>query len=324
MSSSPTRLRSVRQSAPPAGPQLDDVDRRLLAHLQTDARASYARLAETSGLSPAAVRLRVQRLHRDGIVTSVGVVHPELLGITTVASVCLSASHNVEGIAERLAALPQVTFVVISASRFTIVADVMCRSDQELIATLEQILEVDGVTTLESVKHLDRVKSATTAPHDDLRLTGPLDETDFAILRELEADGRASYADLAAGAGLSHAATRVRVQGLLTSQAVRVLALIDPMALGVGELYGFAICVGGKARAVASDISALAGIELVAITAGPWDVLGTVRVSSDAEAAVMFDEIRSVRGVRTFESFAHLRIVKEAYPRLEPSTPSAG
>ncbi len=317
MSSPPTRLRAARQHAQPAPtPLLDDVDRRLLDHLQDDARASYARLAETSGLSPAAVRLRVQRLHHDGIVKTVGVVHPEILGITTVASVCVSVSGNVEGIAAQLSALSQVTFVVISASRFTIVGDVMCPSDRELISTLDQILAMDGVTTVESVKHLDRVKSATTAPHDELRLSGVLDETDFVILRVLEGDGRASYADLAAAAGLSHAATRVRVQGLLASQAVRVLALIDPMALGVGGLYGFAICVQGKARAVASDISDLACTELVAITAGPWDVLGTLRVASDADAAVMFDEIRSVRGVRTFESFAHLRIVKEAYPRL--------
>jgi Lrp/AsnC family transcriptional regulator for asnA, asnC and gidA len=41
---------------------LDDTDRQLIEALQRDGRASYAVLAELVTLSPAATRLRVQRL----------------------------------------------------------------------------------------------------------------------------------------------------------------------------------------------------------------------------------------------------------------------
>ena len=46
---------------------LDPIDRQLIEALQRDGRASYADLAELVGLSPAATRLRVQRLLDAGV-----------------------------------------------------------------------------------------------------------------------------------------------------------------------------------------------------------------------------------------------------------------
>ena len=61
-------------------PPLDPVDHRLIEALQRDGRASYADLATLSGLSPAATRLRVQRLLDAGVVQVVGVTDPLALG----------------------------------------------------------------------------------------------------------------------------------------------------------------------------------------------------------------------------------------------------
>ena len=54
---------------------LDDIDRSLIDALQRDGRASYADLADLVGLSPAATRLRVQRL-LDAEVVQVDGDHP--------------------------------------------------------------------------------------------------------------------------------------------------------------------------------------------------------------------------------------------------------
>ena len=66
---------------------LDDVDRLLIEALQRDGRASYADLAELVALSPAATRLRVQRLLDSGVVKVVGVTDPLALGYPVMAAV---------------------------------------------------------------------------------------------------------------------------------------------------------------------------------------------------------------------------------------------
>ncbi len=49
-------------------PDLDDLDRRLLAELLADARLPQAALGARLGLSRSAVQARIQRLERDGVI----------------------------------------------------------------------------------------------------------------------------------------------------------------------------------------------------------------------------------------------------------------
>ena len=58
-----------------------------------------------------------------------------------------------------------------------------------------------------------------------------LDEIDKAIIRELQLDGRMSYAQLGPEVGLSQAAVRQRVQRLTDSKVIEVVAITDPAAL---------------------------------------------------------------------------------------------
>ena len=68
----------------------DDLDRRLLAALQADARLSQSALGARVGLSAAAVNRRLRRLTDDGFITrTTAVLAPELLGspLTVIAQV---------------------------------------------------------------------------------------------------------------------------------------------------------------------------------------------------------------------------------------------
>ena len=53
--------------------ELDATDRRLLALLQADARASFTALARDVGLSRTAIQERMARLERDGVILGYGV-----------------------------------------------------------------------------------------------------------------------------------------------------------------------------------------------------------------------------------------------------------
>lgn len=68
--------------------RLDDLDRRIVACLLEDARLSFAQIGAQVGLSAPAVKRRVDRLRRDGVITGyAAVVDPAALGWTTEAFV---------------------------------------------------------------------------------------------------------------------------------------------------------------------------------------------------------------------------------------------
>ena len=59
-----------------------------------------------------------------------------------------------------------------------------------------------------------------------------LDDIDKAVIRELQVDGRTPYAKLGPAVGLSQAAVRQRVQRLVDSGVMQVVAVTDPLSLG--------------------------------------------------------------------------------------------
>src|SRR5437763_3086531 len=59
-----------------------------------------------------------------------------------------------------------------------------------------------------------------------------LDDVSRAIVEQLQADGRRSYAAIAQAVGLSEAAVRQRVQRLLDAGVMQIVAVTDPLQVG--------------------------------------------------------------------------------------------
>ena len=144
----PTASRS--RAGPPAATgapgDLDDIDRRLLALLAGDGRASYAALAPQVGLSPPAVRSRVQRLVDTGVVQVVGVSDPAALGFAVQAMVAISTQGDVRAVADAVGALPHVIYLVLTSGEHDLLAEVVARTPEQLLAVVnDQIRAVPGV-----------------------------------------------------------------------------------------------------------------------------------------------------------------------------------
>jgi DNA-binding Lrp family transcriptional regulator len=293
---------------------LDVIDRALLFELRAEGRATYADLARRVGLSQASVRVRVQRLLASKVVTIVGIVHPSIIGIRTMAAGGVIVRSEAQRIVGEIAALPEASFVVIASGRFDVIFEVRCRSDEHLVQTLDSIRLVDGVRSVETLKYLHIVKPQLSALGDGNGFD--LDGVDRALLRELQAQGRATYAHLSSRVGLSEAAARVRVRRLLDAGAVSVIGIIDPIALGIGEICGFTMTVHRPSREVAAEVSQVPEVVFAAVTGGRWDVIGTLSAGSDERILDALDALRSIDGVRTLESFPHVSLAKEQYPRL--------
>ena len=141
-----------------------------------------------------------------------------------------------------------------------------------------------------------------------------LDETDKAIIRALQIDGRTPYSKLGPAVGLSQAAVRQRVQRLIDRGVMQVVAVTDPATLGFAVQAMVAICITGDVRKVASELEDLPEVEYVVITAGRFDLLVEV-VCSDSHhlLAVVNDRMRAIKGVTSTEVFTYLTLVKQTY-----------
>ena len=100
-----------RKDIRPGDHALDDVDRRLLALLEEDARASAAALARRVGMSAPAVRERIARLEEAGVIRGYRLdVDPAALGLPVAAWVRIRPGPGqLPKIADLASGLPEVS-----------------------------------------------------------------------------------------------------------------------------------------------------------------------------------------------------------------------
>ena len=141
-----------------------------------------------------------------------------------------------------------------------------------------------------------------------------LDDTSKAIIEQLQADGRRSYAEIGRAVGLSEAAVRQRVQRLTESGAMQIVAVTDPMQLGFARQAMIGIKVSGDIGVVADALAELPSVSYVVMTAGSFDLLVEVVCTSDDELiGILNHDIRDLHGVISTETFVYLKLHKQLY-----------
>lgn len=138
---------------------LDDTSKAIIEQLQLDGRRSYAAIGKAVGLSEAAVRQRVQRMTEAGVMQVVAVTDPLELGFDRQAMIGIKAEGSLEPIADELAKMDEVEYVVITAGSFDLLAEVLCESDEHLLQVLsERVRRIEGVKATETFVYLKLVK----------------------------------------------------------------------------------------------------------------------------------------------------------------------
>jgi Lrp/AsnC family transcriptional regulator for asnA, asnC and gidA len=138
---------------------LDEINKRIIEHLQRDGRMSYATLAKTIGLSEAAVRQRVQRLLDGGLMQIVAVTDPLTLGFARQAMVGVKVTGDLRAVADDIATIPEVDYVVICAGGYDLLVELVCTDDEHLLDLLnDKIRTVKGVAATETFMYLKLAK----------------------------------------------------------------------------------------------------------------------------------------------------------------------
>ena len=134
---------------------IDDTDKALIEALQRDGRMPYTKLAEHVGLSEAAVRTRVQRLIESGVTQIVAVTDPMMLGFRRIAMIGLNVEGDTRAVADTIAAIPEVDYVVLVSGSFDVLLEVVCEDDDHLLGLLnDKIRAIPGVRSTESFTYL--------------------------------------------------------------------------------------------------------------------------------------------------------------------------
>ena len=139
---------------------------------------------------------------------------------------------------------------------------------------------------------------------DGERAAPPLDDVSKAIIEQLQQDGRRPYAAIGKAVGLSEAAVRHRVQRLIDSGVMQVVAVTNPLQVGFPRAAMIGITVEGDLEAVAAEVEALAEVDYLVICAGGFDLMAEVVAEDDDHLLEILNRhIRPIPGDKRTETF---------------------
>ncbi|MCH7585165.1 MAG: Lrp/AsnC family transcriptional regulator [Acidobacteria bacterium] len=140
-----------------------------------------------------------------------------------------------------------------------------------------------------------------------------LDDKDLQIIAALQINGRANYAELATGIDLSQAAIRLRVNRLLESGVLEIVAITDPLSIGFTVQAMIGLTVDGDIEAISDEIGTREYAVYVVLTAGRFDLLVEVLCADNDHLLEVMADLRALDGVSSLEAHTYLRLTKQTY-----------
>jgi len=149
---------------------LDRIDRRLLAHLQLNGRASNLELAQAVGLSPAQCHRRHRRLEEQGYIAGYAARLDAVrlnLGVIAFIDVAMEKGHirDLKKFTDVIVDLPEILECYSVTGDFDYVIKVVARDLKSLSTFLmEKLMRLPGVNSVRSSICLDELKCTTALP----------------------------------------------------------------------------------------------------------------------------------------------------------------
>ena len=129
------------------GLKLDDLDFKIVNCLQQDGRMSLTVMAEKLGVSVGTIRTRVNKLIEEKTISIIGRVDPDKVGFHSYAhiAVYVRPATMKEQVAQKIAQLPEVSFLAMTSGDYDLEVDVMCRDNDHLVDFVNKISSYEGV-----------------------------------------------------------------------------------------------------------------------------------------------------------------------------------
>jgi DNA-binding Lrp family transcriptional regulator len=313
---------------------LDDLDRRIIHALYLDGRAPFARLADVLEVSEQTVSRRYRLLHDSGTIRVVGLLDSQRVGQSDWAVRIRCAPDASLTVATALARRSDTAWVQLTSGGTEIFCAIRSRDDRQRTALLlEQLPASRRIVALEAYCLLHMFVSASTgAPGpaevlnpDEIRRLAPsaaepmgrsgfrLQEEDWALIRELAADGRATYRQLAARTNWHESTVRRRMEELVASGALYFDLDMDLRVLGIGTRAMLWMSVApAKLMEVGQALARHHEVPFAAATTGSTNLVASVACRDDhALFAYLTQEIAALEGVNHLETALIIRSIKQ-------------
>ena len=152
-------------------PNLDRIDRKIIAELQRNGSLSNLELSERVGLSPSPCLRRVKQLEESGVIThKVALMDQDLLGLSLTVYIQVSLGNQVPGMMEHFEELvvtyPEIlecSLVTGSDADYLLKAVIPDMSHYEKFL-LRELNQIDGVSHIRTSFALRRVVNRTELP----------------------------------------------------------------------------------------------------------------------------------------------------------------
>jgi Lrp/AsnC family transcriptional regulator for asnA, asnC and gidA len=151
--------------------------------------------------------------------------------------------------------------------------------------------------------------------YEDLSDGAITDEIDLQIIKILNEDGRASFAQIAQTLEVSPGMIRQRYNRLVEEGVLQVVAITNPMMLGLTTMAQIGVKVNvNRMQEIADQIASFEEVIYLVLLTGSYDLFVEV-VCRDRSHLLDFltNKLHSVEGVKEAETFVYLRIAKEVY-----------
>ncbi|MBT4889838.1 MAG: Lrp/AsnC family transcriptional regulator [Rhodospirillales bacterium] len=115
-------------------PNIEGLNRQIVELLQEDGRAPYSSIAKRLDVSEATVRTRVGRMRDSNLIHFITVANPMALGYTAWAMLGINVAQNASAdeVAQNFRDCHEVVYVMRVASRFDLLAEIVCETPDDL------------------------------------------------------------------------------------------------------------------------------------------------------------------------------------------------
>jgi Lrp/AsnC family transcriptional regulator for asnA, asnC and gidA len=303
---------------------VDAMDLNIIRELEIDALAGNAEIGKKVNASPTTVRRRIQKLLDQRIIAITTIPDPFAFGYGIQATIVINVSGGkVNEVAEELASLPSVQYVVVTTGRYDIFAMAVFRDSEDTFNFVTNGL--GGIPNLASAETMTSLKIAaksswsllTSQPNQGTMplSTYTLDDIQMRILGELEINPRQSHTELAKKLGIVRHTVRRKLKTLLDDGVIQIVAIPDPLVLGYRTRAGILIKVHpGRLQAVANELIANERIQHVIMSTGRYDIMAwAVFRDSEEMAGFVRGELGSIPGIISHETIINLRVAKGSF-----------
>lgn len=266
---------------------LDAMDRRIVAALQVNGRASWTDIAQLTGTSVTTVARRAQQLLAAGMVKVAAAPRPGASNLLIIRFRCAPGTQLAA--AKALADMPEVRFVALVTGAYDLVAEVIVDQGTDMHTVLLNGLQnIPGVqrsvadlelntykSTHEWSRHLlgDAGQLAAPQPVHDCT-PDHIDAVGAGIVSALREDGRASFQAVSTRLGVSESTVRRRFESLYNTGCVQVITLVPAAALGFeAEILFWLSVAPARLDAVARELAELRGVRYVSATLGQQSLM---------------------------------------------------